>query len=86
MLIIHLHDKCSVNGEIAFHVKDEERLEKVVKAFKLQAVSEEQLNAYEATQEDVPQPALVEGETRVVDMILTAQMEPVVEKLNLKIF
>ncbi len=72
-----------VNDEIALHVKDEESYEEVIKAFTLQSVSEEELVAYEAAQEeDTEFHELAEGETRIAKMIFSADMEPITEKIK----
>lgn len=71
-----------VNDEIALHVKDEESFKDVVKAFKLQAVTEEELSIYEAAEENGSLPEITEGETRIAKMLFSAEMEPVDGKVK----
>lgn len=71
-----------VNDEIALHLKDDESYEEVVKAFILQSVTEEELTAYEDTQELDSLSEIDEGEKRIAKMIFSAEMEPVAGKVK----
>lgn len=72
-----------VNNETVLYVRDEESYEEVIKAFKLQAVSEEELKAYEAAQEEGETlPELAEGETRLTKMVYSAEMASATGKVK----
>ena len=65
-----------IDGETVFYVKDMSAYKEVVHRLKLQSVSEAQLNALEATSVSAqPLPVLKEGETRLVDIMISGDMK-----------
>lgn len=65
-----------IDGKPAFYVKDINAYKEVVRRLKLQSVSEAQLNALEATNSSAQSlPVLKEGETRLVDILISGDMK-----------
>lgn len=72
-----------VNDELALFVKDQESYDSVIRELKLQSVSEAELDAFETLNDtDATLPALKENETRIVDIILSSDLQSVSEAVN----
>ncbi|MDS9471853.1 peptidoglycan DD-metalloendopeptidase family protein [Sporosarcina pasteurii] len=69
-----------VDDQVAFYVKDEASYESVIRKLKLQTVNEQELDEYETSNESNSSlPPLKENETRIVDIILSSELQPVSE-------
>ncbi|AOV06372.1 M23 family metallopeptidase [Sporosarcina ureilytica] len=67
-----------VDDEVALYVKDEASYESVIRELKLQTVSEQELDEYEAANKSNSSlPPLKENETRIVDIILSSELQPI---------
>ncbi|WP_186671913.1 M23 family metallopeptidase [Sporosarcina sp. BP05] len=73
----------SIDGELAFYVDDMNTYNEVIRELKLQSVSEKKLNEFEArtaTTESIP--ALKEDETRIVNILISGEMQAVPGKVS----
>ena len=67
-----------VNGELALYVNDMSDYDEVIRKLKLQSVTEEELNEYEAQKASTtPIPPLKENETRIAEIIMSGDVQPV---------
>ena len=74
----------TVDGELALYVNDMDTYDEVIQELKLQSVTEQELNEFEARKASTEiLPALKENETRITDIIINGdiQAEPVISKL-----
>ena len=67
-----------VDGELALYVSDMSDYDEVIRKLKLQSVTEEELSEYEAQKTStIPIPPLKENETRIAEIIMTGDVQPV---------
>lgn len=72
-----------IDGEPAFYVKDMNTYNEVIRMLKLQFVSEEKLNEFEARTASSEQiPPLKEDETRIVNILISGEMKAVPGKVS----
>lgn len=73
-----------IDGEAVAYLQDQETAEKVIKALKLQYVTEEQLNELEARKNNpsITLPPLKENETRILDVSLSKDVSFSEEKVS----
>ncbi|MFE8702003.1 peptidoglycan DD-metalloendopeptidase family protein [Cytobacillus sp. FJAT-54145] len=73
-----------IDGEAVAYLQDQETAENVIKALKLQYVTEEQLNELEArkTNPSITLPPLTENETRILDVSLSKEVSFSGEKVS----
>lgn len=73
----------SINEELAFYVNDMATYNEVIRNLKLQSVSEKKLREFEArTTSTEPIPALKEDETRIVNILISGEMQAVPGKVS----
>ncbi|MFJ7935420.1 peptidoglycan DD-metalloendopeptidase family protein [Sporosarcina sp. NPDC096371] len=72
-----------IGGELAFHVADMTAYDEVIRKLKLQSVTEQQLNEFEArTGSTETIPALQVDETRIVNIIMSNEIQAEVSKTS----
>ena len=73
----------SIDEELAFYVNDMETYNEVIRELKLQSVSEKKLNEFEArTASSEPIPPLKEDETRIVNILMSGEIQAVPGKVS----